>query len=247
MRKPTENAATGDYLFAADGGGMFVSGSAEEGSAESGAVCVGVVFSTRPADCDRARGAAGGCALAVRDAAAPCRWADEAAWSRRAFLWRRPPRCGRLPRPDNLLCRDGLRNSLLIGADADYPAFRAALGGVRGMRGGAARLFLPSAGQWLEILSSLADFRFAGADGASLSDGCWDAWGEGAAARLNGWFERAPGGQGLCGGGRDVFWSSTPAGGKAAYGLAFHGGEGLVGVYRLPASARCRVRAAIAF
>ena len=150
--------------------------------------------------------------------------------------------------PDNLLCREGLRNSMLMNGDTDYPAFHAA--GIYGRDFGHKNpvfTFLPSAGQWIEILSSLAAPCFAAEAGVSLTKGCWSAEGKSISEALNRKLRNVPRALPLCNGVRDIFWSSTPAGSKSAYGLAFYEKEGIAGICAFPASTRCRVRAVIAF
>lgn len=248
VEKPLHEAAVGDGLFAANGRHLYAVSPGDVAAGGVAGHCLGVVFSLTPTAYDRARGVLHGYALAAADAAAACRWADEAAWHRKMLFLRRPPRCARLYRPDSLFCRDGLRCGNVIGTDCDYPAFYNAmtygrlLGSVQPMR-----CFLPAAGQWLELLSALAAPWFAAEGGASLSAGCRSGNARLAALAINGRLEAFGCAPLVCAGGGNVFWSATPAAGRSAYALAFYGREDVAAVCAFPASARCRVRPIIAF
>lgn len=248
VKKTLDNAAAGDYLFATPDGTLYAISAKEVCNPQHAGECIGVVFSMQPTAYDKAHGVRHGYALAVNDAASACRWADEAAWHRKTLFWHRAPKSRRLQLPDNLLCREGLRNSMLMNGDTDYPAFHAA--GIYGRDFGHKNpvfTFLPSAGQWIEILSSLAAPCFAAEAGVSLTKGCWSAEGKSISEAINRKLRNVPGALPLCNGVRDIFWSSTPAGSKSAYGLAFYEKEGIAGICAFPASTRCRVRAVIAF
>ena len=162
MKKTLDNAAAGDYLFATPDGTLYAISAKEVCNPQHAGECIGVVFSMQPTAYDKPHGVRHGYALAVNDAASACRWADEAAWHRKTLFWHRAPKSRRLQLPDNLLCREGLRNNMLMNGDTDYPAFHAA--GIYGRDFGHKNpvfTFLPSAGQWIEILSSLAAPCFA--------------------------------------------------------------------------------------
>lgn len=249
MKRFLHNAAVGDCLCLSSSGETYVVAPSEWGGVTCGDMCVGVVFSLRPAACDVAAGYAHGYAVALEEAAYLCQWAADSAWERRTLFWRRRPRCSELKNPDSLFCREGLRNSSVIGNDRDYPAFLAAARycGPRERRN-ALRSFLPSVGQWIEMIENLACVRLSDYSSAvSKEKGLWSCRGNEIAAELNRRFAGISGAPCFLGGERDIFWSSTPAGNRCAYALAFYNEQDVVSVSSCAASSRCRVRAAIAF
>lgn len=249
MKRFLHNAAVGDCLCQSSSGEAYVVAPSEWGGVPCGDTCVGVVFSLRPAAFDVAAGYAHGYAVALEDAACLCQWAADSAWERRTLFWRRRPRCSELKNPDSLFCREGLRNSSVIGNDRDYPAFFAAACscGLRERRN-VLRSFLPSAGQWIEMIENLACVRLSDHSSAvSKEKGLWSCSGNEIAAALNRRFAEIHGAPRFLNGERDIFWSSTPAGNRCAYALVFYGGQDVVSVSSCAASSRCRVRAAIAF
>lgn len=249
MKRSVEYAAVGDYLCLSREGEAYIAKTSELAALPQGDECAGVVFSVTPTEHDAAHGFNHGYAIAPDDAAAPCRWAYESVWERKILWWNCRAKCERLNTPDNLLYREGLRDSSVIDGDENYPAFHlVAHYGEQKYGMSSVKSFLPSVGQWVELLCNLGGVRFNDkVESLSVERGWRCAHGRAIAAGIDARFSAVRGGKALFGDGTKIFWSSTKANGRYAYGIGLHAAGDVICARTYSCAEQCSVRVAIAF